>query len=127
MWRMVMAGVAGLVIGFPAQASEMDGSYLAVIGPSDLTNSRGERLRRPAQVLRQDRANVHRFGIRQEGDDIDPFFDRPEKRNEIDAMLGRGQITPEVGRAILAGDVSIFVRVYHNGEGTPAMDVILLR
>ena len=48
--------------------------YIAYIGPNDLFNSAGTRLTTPWAVIRQDRANVHRFGVVDHLDQSDSFF-----------------------------------------------------
>lgn len=97
---------------------ERDGvieSYVAYIGEDDLYNSSGVRLRRPWEIIRQDRANVHRFGIRQRGDEMDSFFGSQANRERLEAMLASGSITREASRAIVNGGVWIEVEVIGRG------------
>ncbi|HDR28140.1 hypothetical protein, partial [Rhodovulum sp.] len=86
-----------------AQAQQLVGEYVAVIGPQDLCNSRGERLREPWQILRQDRANFHRFGQRDPGDEGDPFLADANNRAAMKRMLMGGRIDPVAARSIVAG------------------------
>lgn len=69
----------------PAGAQEFLGTYFTSIGPADFYNSRGARLSDPCAVLQQDRANFHRFGKRDDGDQYDPFFTSTDAR----AVIGR--------------------------------------
>ena len=103
-----------LGLASPAAAQEYAvGSYRAFIGPEDLTNSRGVRLTDAVQVLRQDRANVHRFGIVHPGDETDAWFHQPDFRA---AMASRfqagGGIDPLTASIILNGSVPVVVTVY---------------
>ena len=70
-----IAVCAGLV---PAAACDLKESYLARLGPADHFNSSGERLTSAAAIIRQDRANYHQFGKRDEEDDGDDFFGSKE-------------------------------------------------
>ncbi|MRH20547.1 hypothetical protein [Rhodovulum strictum] len=98
-----------------AAAQQLVGEYVAVIGPQDLYNSRGERLTEPWQILRQDRANFHRFGRRDPGDEGDPFFADANNRAAMERMLIGGRIDPAAARAILAGGAMVVVRIWGQG------------
>jgi hypothetical protein len=56
----------------PGKAQELMESYVAFLSEADHFNSNGERLRSAAAIIRQDRANFHRFGRR----DPDDHFKR---------------------------------------------------
>lgn len=99
-----------------AQADELIGAYVAYIGKPDLTNSKGARLREPWQILRQDRANYHRFGISQPGDEWDPFFGLIDNRAAMEQMVMRGSIDPRAARNIVDGGATVFVRIYGRGS-----------
>lgn len=105
-----------LTLGFalPAQAQEyVVGGYGAFIGPEDLTNSRGVRLTNAAAILRQDRANVHRYGIRHQGDEVDLWFGQQAARSAMDVMFRKGGgIHPDYQRFIVNGGVWIYVTIY---------------
>lgn len=97
--------------------SELIAEYIAYIGEDDLYNSSGTRLDQPWQVLRQDRANFHRFGISQDEDQWDPLFDNAENRAAMEAMVRGGYIDPEAARILLDGDASVHVRIFgRNGR-----------
>ncbi len=55
-------------------------SYVADIQEQDLFNSSGIRLQGVEQILRQDRANVHKFGLGSDIDTRDQFFNVPANR-----------------------------------------------
>ncbi|WP_249139021.1 hypothetical protein [Actibacterium sp. MT2.3-13A] len=119
--RTTIAAAALCVLGLGpglstgASAQELLGSYIADIGPADLRNSQGVRLWAPWQILRQDRANFHRFGLRDAGDEWDPFFADPGRRATMERMIQRGWIDPEAARAIVRGGVRVYVAVYSYG------------
>jgi len=100
-----------------AHADELLESYDAYIGQDDLYNSSNERLTQPWQVIRQDRANVHRFGIRQPGDDIDSFFASARNRDLAERMIRSGRIEGSAARRILEGDVRISVEIWRGAGG----------
>jgi hypothetical protein len=73
-----------------SEAQVMD-SYYATISEADRRNSSGARLSDPGAVLQQDRANFHRFGIRQPGDQGDMFFASRDLRARIPGLYARGR------------------------------------
>jgi hypothetical protein len=115
---MAAALLLPLLIGVtPARADELVDEYNAYIGRDDLYNSNGERLREPWQIIRQDRANYYKFGVRQRGDEPDSFFASVENRAKAERMIRDGTITREARRLLLQGDCTINVKVYHDREG----------
>ncbi|MDA5093605.1 hypothetical protein O2N63_05825 [Aliiroseovarius sp. KMU-50] len=99
-----------------AHADDLIGAYVAYIGPQDLTNSKGARLREPWQILRQDRANYHRYGISQSGDEWDPFFGSIDNRAVMEKMVMNGKIDPRAARNLVEGGATVFVRIYGRGS-----------
>ena len=100
-----------------ARADELLESYSAYIGQDDLYNSSNERLTQPWQVIRQDRANVHRFGIRQPGDDVDSFFASARNRELAERMILNGTIERSAARSLLNGDTRVHVEIWRGGNG----------
>lgn len=114
-----VAAVLALGGTVPAFAQDWIGGYTAYIAEDDLYNSNGARLREPWQILRQDRANYHRFGIRQRGDQGDPFFGSADNRAAMESMVRRGSITREARQLLVQGGATVFVDIYgRNGRGT---------
>lgn len=105
----LLTAAAGLAA--PAAAQEVIGGYRAYIGAADLRNSSGAALTQPWQVIRQDRANVHRFGLRQPGDEGDPWFGSGEMRSALESWVRSGGLSGATEAAIMAGNVSIYVEV----------------
>jgi hypothetical protein len=122
-----LAGIA-FVSGAAAQSSittstpnGLVGEYYAHIGPSDLYNSRGARLTEAWQIIRQDRANYHRFGVRDPGDQGDAFFDSADNRDMMESMLRNGFIEPSAARQVVSGGRLIRVRIF---EQTVDVEVV---
>ncbi len=103
--------VALALLAAPASAADLVGQYQAFIGQDDLYNSNGKRLTEPWQILRQDRANVHKFGISQPGDQTDPFFGSVDNRAAMEQMVMHGTIEPSARRALLRGGVMVLVKI----------------
>jgi len=110
-----------------AQADQLIGSYVAYIGQDDLYNSKGARLSEPWQILRQDRANFHRFGISQGGDEWDPFFGSIENRGIMERMIMNGSIEPAAARNLVRGGATVFVRIYGTGNQGRYVNVTVTR
>lgn len=87
-------------------------SYTARLGSDDHYNSKGKRLRSVAAIIRQDRANFHKFGIRDFEDQGDRFFANKAKRARLESMLNRGTMSRETRNAILNGTPLITVNIY---------------
>ncbi|MEX1663357.1 hypothetical protein AB4874_17245 [Thioclava sp. 15-R06ZXC-3] len=122
-----LAVVLSLSPSTAAIAQQVVDSYVAVIGPQDRFNSSGAALTQPGQILAQDRANFHRFGIRQDGDTADRTFLTTEKRARIPALLGSGSVDPAVARAILGGqDAPVLVEVLGSAGRATGLRVTLV-
>jgi hypothetical protein len=86
--------------------------YIAKIGEHDKYNSSGMRLNNVAAIIRQDRANYHKFYIRDREDSDDNFFASKRNRAILERMLRRGYISRSAREAILYGNPLIMVKVY---------------
>ena len=114
MMRYFLIALATLA-AVPAAAEQMVGQYTAFIGQDDLYNSKGKRLTEPWQILRQDRANYHRFGVSQPGDEWDPYFRNADNRSAMERMVMNGRLDPRAVRTVVNGGAMVVVRIY--GEG----------
>jgi len=97
-------------------ADYLKGSYEARLSYRDHFNSHGSRLETVAGIIRQDRANYHRYRRRDAEDTWDRFFDSKENRATMERMLARGYITGSARRAILYGTPLIRVKIYDAGS-----------
>ncbi|GAA5073989.1 hypothetical protein N0B44_33695 [Roseibacterium beibuensis] len=105
------------VAALPVAAQQFLGQYTAYIGQQDLYNSNGQRLTEHWQILRQDRANLHRFGISQPGDEWDPWFGNYNARGAMEQMIMQGAADPVARQNIIAGGATVVVQVYGwNGQ-----------
>lgn len=115
-----------VAIGAPtlAQAQQLIGSYVALLSAADHFNSNGQRLTSAAAIIRQDRANFHRFGVRDPQDEGDAFFADEGNRAALEQMLERGRADPGVAR-IVNGTPLIRVEIYRAASG-PFITVTLI-
>ena len=117
----VLVVIAALVFGaltvFPTQAQELVESYRAFLSERDHFNSNGQRLTSAAAIIRQDRANFHRFGIRDPNDESDAFFADTDNRASLERMLERGHSTPGTISRIVNGTTLIRVDIYRTAAG----------
>lgn len=98
-----------------AQADQFLGSYTARISAKDHYASDGYPLSSAAQMVRQDRANWHRFGRGDAEDEDDPFFTSQSKRARLEQLLKKsGAISSSVRNAIVNGEPVVKVEVYAN-------------
>lgn len=95
-----------------AQAGELIESYTAKLGSADHFNSRGTRLSNVAAIIRQDRANFHKFGKRDAQDQWDAFFASKSNRALLESMLNNGYISKQTRNQIVNGTPIITVNIY---------------
>ena len=88
--------------------------YRARIGPQDHLNSRGDELHSAGGILRQDRANVHRFGVRDSEDEVDSMFHDQERRSWLESAL-EDSISLPVATQILVGNPVVEITVWEHG------------
>jgi hypothetical protein len=103
-----------VLIAAPAAAQAPLDGYVARIGPQDHFNSNGVRLDNAAAIIRQDRANLYRFGKGDPEDEPDSFFGSPENRALMEQMLRAGATAPSAERAIVNGTPLISVQIFPN-------------
>ncbi|MDV7143352.1 hypothetical protein R3X27_11725 [Tropicimonas sp. TH_r6] len=124
MFRFAATALTCLALATPAAAQELIGGYFALIGPQDMTNSKGARLKNFCAIVQQDRANFHKFGIRHEYDEHDPWFTNLAARQKISADCRIGAGSEYIPDAVLRGEQRyIRVQVYGRG-GVPQFVVV---
>ena len=89
--NLIAASVFAASVPSAVDAQQVIAQYAAWLGPHDLVNSRSEPLTSFGTVLAQDRANFHRFGIRDEWDGTDPVFHDRAMRARLPALYEAGQ------------------------------------
>jgi len=105
-----------LALPVPASAQNLLESYVAFLSANDHYNSRGVRLSASWQIIRQDRANYHRFGERDSQDQWDSFFSSMDNRAAAERMLRDGYIDPSTENYIVNNEALVLVEIY--GYGT---------
>ncbi|MBK1636356.1 hypothetical protein [Rhodovulum adriaticum] len=118
MKTLIRAAAAALAVfaAVPAAADDLLDQYVAYIGGHDLYNSKGVRLWEPYQILRQDRANFHRFGRRDPMDQGDRFFADMNNRAAMERMLMQGNMPAPAANAIVNGGATVVVKVWGWGN-----------
>ena len=95
-----------------AQAQQLIGSYVTRLSEADHFNSSGQRLTSAAAIIRQDRANFHRFGIKDAQDEGDDFFADEANRAALEQMLENGRADPGVINRIVNGTPLVRVDIF---------------
>ena len=96
-----------------AAADQFLGAYVARISDNDHRASDGYPLESAAQMVRQDRANWHKFGSGDPEDEDDPFFGSTASRARFEKLLQKsGAMSASTKRAIVNGEPVVEVEVY---------------
>ncbi|MGX7871872.1 hypothetical protein ACVDG5_002230 [Mesorhizobium sp. ORM6] len=107
--------LASLLGASAAHAEDMLGSYVARISDRDHQASDGYALDSAAQMVRQDRANWHKFRRRDRDDQGDEWFTTNDQRADLQRMLERpGAMSASTKRTIVSGEPLIQVDVYEH-------------
>lgn len=109
----------------PVLAEEVIAEYLAWLDARDTVSSRGVKLKSFGAVLAQDRANFHRFGIRQELDTDDPVFGSRDMREKLPDLYKAGRpVEAYIRKDVMSGRGHyVFVRVLGNSGRVTHVDV----
>jgi hypothetical protein len=121
--RPLFAILALTILPALSHADELVETYLAVLSERDHCNSSGERLKEAAAIIRQDRANFHKFGRRDKGDQSDTFFANATNREILERFLNRGRSTASALDAIINGTPVVVVRIYRADSGDNYINV----
>lgn len=125
-FRLVAAAavLAALLVGAgTAAAEELLGSYLARISDADKQASDGYALESAAQIVRQDRANWHKYGSNDDEDQSDGWLDSADSRVRFERMLkAPGAMDSSTRSAIVNGYPLIQVSIYTNSVYVELMD-----
>lgn len=98
----------------PSHTQEMIvDSYTARLSSKDHFNSDGTRLKLVADIIRQDRANYHKFNIRDNDDTGDHFFNDKDNRGRVATMLEKGRIDRTTTDSILNSTPVVLVNIYN--------------
>ncbi|MBO6718969.1 MAG: hypothetical protein JJ913_13510 [Rhizobiaceae bacterium] len=123
--RLLAASViaASVLSSSMAAADDYLGSYVARLSEDDHYASDGYPLDTAAQVVRQDRANVHRFGVIDRDDDADPWFAQAAARTELERLLNQpGAMNAATREIVFQGTPLVKVDVYRNSVRVTVLD-----
>ena len=103
------------------RADEVIGRYMAYIAEAPHLDDEGKTLATAADILKQDRLDQLLIeevdgGFAICGDKIG-FFKDPANRANFARMLERGKLTEADEKAIIKGDVLVFVDILRNAKG----------
>ena len=109
--------LGGLLLAMPAGAQSLVTSYQARISTQDLLSSSGMTLPSVAAIVRQDRANYHRFNLRDADDGGDPYFGDAANRAALEVLVQKGSAPPNALALLRSGRVRIRVEVWRGSNG----------
>ncbi|WP_420410328.1 hypothetical protein [Hoeflea sp.] len=120
-----LAIVLSSLFATPVLADEVIAEYLAWLDARDTVNSSGVKLGSFGQVLAQDRANYHRFGIRQELDMGDTVFGSRDMRAKLPKLYEAGRrVEAYILEDVMSGRGHyVLVRVMGQGGRVTRVDV----
>lgn len=98
------------------QADELEEEYQARLSAFDHYSSSDQKLDSVAAIIRQDRANYHKFKVRDEEDQGDGFFSSAGNREALEGMLEKTRFTKAERNLILTGTPLINVRIFTSDE-----------
>jgi hypothetical protein len=102
-----------------AGAAQQTGSYLTFISQNDIFNSSGTRLTNVAAIIQQDRANFHRFGVRDPDDKADPWFaDRAMRATISQAQIPTSDADGSMSRILRGGALVVVTYSISGGRVT---------
>lgn len=108
---------ATIMLSQPGQAQQLIESYQALLSERDHFNSNGQRLTTAAAIIRQDRANFHRFGLRDSADENDDFFADVNNRAALESLIARGSSQPRAISRIVNGTPLVRVNIFRGSRG----------
>ncbi len=116
MWRATLF-LLMLALCAPASAQSLIAAYTARIAPHDTVNSNGVPLTTAAAIIRQDRANFHRFRIRDAEDESDPYFADANNRAALEALIARGTVSAGALAGLRGGQAMVRVEIWTGSTG----------
>ena len=96
------------------RADQLLESYTARLSSQDHFSSSGARLTSAAAVIRQDRANFHKFSRQDSEDEGDQYFASARNREVLEAMLERGSSRRSALNAIVNGTPLVQVSIFRD-------------
>jgi hypothetical protein len=115
--------LAQIGLAIPSHAQTLIESYTTQLSEQDHFSSRGDRLQNAAAIIRQDRANFHKFGLRDPGDQHDDFFASAANREALEEMINAGTSEPSAIRSIVNGTPAVRVSIFRSPQGRDFVNV----
>lgn len=103
-----------LLLATPASAQSVVDDYCTRISENDKVASDGYQLSDAASILRQDRANFHKFGLADDEDEGDNSFASTQARARIPALLDNGDSDQGILNSIVNRTPFVCVEIYRN-------------
>lgn len=117
MKKLIFGAILALAIPSIGFSDTLLESYTARLGYNDHYNSYGSRLNKVAGIIRQDRANYHKFHRRDAADTWDRFFSSKSNRATMERMIRRGYISRSARNSIIYGTPTVRVDLYEGYNG----------
>ncbi len=124
--RLLQIALINLSLGLSAMADTRVCSYVARLSERDHSASDGFRLKDAASIIRQDRANFHKFNRPDEEDESDNFFSSVRNREDLENLVKRRQLPAAVSAAIVRGTPLVQIEVIQSDAGYRYIRVTLL-
>ena len=105
-----------------ASADELMDTYIARLSLSDHFNSSGKLITTVAGIIRQDRANYHKFGVRDHEDQNDSVFGIEHNRDIMESKLAAGHCSASARHSIVYGTPLIVVKIYRRHVDITVLD-----
>ncbi len=113
---MVMLSFLLFLVTTFLSAGDVREVYIAKLSYKDHHNSRGDRLQTVAGILRQDRANYHKFYRRDNADTYDQFFASKRNRAVFERMLNNSYMSRDDRNTILYREPMVRVTIYYGNS-----------
>ena len=111
-----LALMAAMMSGSALAQGNVITSYSAFLSSNDHYNSSGARLTQPWQIIRQDRANFHRFNLRDDWDDWDGLFANANNRAKLEQLVQQAGFSAGDRSLIVNNEIFVNVTVYGYGD-----------
>lgn len=128
--KRTMSAIAFFALAFAAlaflpqnvRADQLLDTYVARLSYADHHNSKGQPITTVAGIIRQDRANFHKFGQEDPEDTYDSVFGNAHNREVLESKLARGHCSASARRSILYGTPLIRVKIYRTHVDVTVLD-----
>jgi len=128
-WITTTLILGALICGVSAQ--DFSANYVTRLSSKDHHNSSGAKLASVADILRQDRANYHKFKKRDKEDQTDRFFTNAKNRGLLtkyyNLVYKERPMSKQDKKAILSGTPLVRVSLVDGVQGKKYLSVEILK